>query len=172
MELFNRYEYEQDPKKLWKKILKRIVNILVILVVISLVFVWKFSSHIKWDIANIITYIKYGIYGIICISIITFAAIKGTLELTIWVKKNKKDAKRYLFWIIISTIVLFAFSSLLAFWVISNNHVDKDVDREQQGQVSVSPNKEERLKIDNYEEVIISSHYLNVNSAYFRHIVG
>ncbi len=29
---------------------------------------------------------------------------------------------------------------------------------EQQGQVSVSPNKEERLKIDNYEEVIISSH--------------
>ena len=40
------------------------------------------------------------------------------------------------------------------------------------GQVSISPNKEERLKIDNYEEVIISSHYLNVNSAYFRHIVG
>ena len=43
---------------------------------------------------------------------------------------------------------------------------------EQRGQVNVSPNKEERLKIDNYEEVIISSHYLNVNSAYFRHIVG
>ena len=28
---------------------------------------------------------------------------------------------------------------------------------EQQGQVSVSPNKEERLKIDNYEEVYISN---------------
>ena len=27
--------------------------------------------------------------------------------------------------------------------------------KEQQGQVSVSPNKEERLKIDNYEEVLI-----------------
>ena len=29
--------------------------------------------------------------------------------------------------------------------------------KEQQGQVSVSPNKEERLKIDNYEEVYISN---------------
>ena len=145
MEIFNRYEYEQDPKKFWKKILKRILDVLVILIVAALILVWKFSSHIEWDIANVITYIKYGIYGIICISIITFAAIKGTLELTIWVKKNKKDAKRYLFWIIISAIALFAFSSLLAFWVISNNHVDKDVDREQRGQVNVSPNTEKRV---------------------------
>ena len=37
------------------------------------------------------------------------------------------------------------------------NCVVRDMGKEQQGQVSVSPNKEERLKIDNYEEVYISN---------------
>ena len=41
---------------------------------------------------------------------------------------------------------------------LQETELDRIVYMEQQGQVSVSPNKEERLKIDNYEEVIISSH--------------
>ena len=43
---------------------------------------------------------------------------------------------------------------------------------EQWGQVSISPNKEERLKIDNYEEVIISSHHRNGSCIDIRHVMG
>ena len=122
MEWFNRYEYEQDPKKFWKKIRRIVLDILALLVVIPIYIGWKFSSHIDWELFKDITVIKYILLGIVCFAFVAFAVIKGSIELIIWTKNNKGTAKRYLIWIIGLTLVLFAFCTLLAKLIINNNH--------------------------------------------------
>ena len=114
MEWFNRYEYEQDSQKFWKKIRKIALDVLALLVVILIYFGWKFSSHIDLEFFKDITVIKYILFGLVFLGIVAFVVIKGSIELIIWTKKNKVEAKRYIIWIIGLTLVLFAFCTLLA----------------------------------------------------------
>ena len=121
MEWFNRYEYEQDKKRYLRKVLNKVLDVLVLIIVVIGVFAWKFSNHIDWEIFKDVTIIKYIIYALICVMIVAFALVKGIFEFVPWVMSNKKKAMKIFAWIIVSFVTLFAFCTLLAKLIISAN---------------------------------------------------
>ena len=88
MEWFNRYEYEQDKKRYLRKILNKVLDVFVLIIVIIGVLAWKFSNHIDWEFFKDVSIIKYIIYALICVTIVIFALVKGILEFVPWVKNH------------------------------------------------------------------------------------
>ena len=122
MEWFNRYEYEQDKKRYLRKVVDKVLDVVVLVIVIIGFFIFKFSNYIDWEIFKDYSIVKYSLYVLIFVVIVISFLVLWIQDLAFWVKNNKKKALKYFVWIIVSFMALFAICTLLAKLILSANN--------------------------------------------------
>jgi len=119
MEWFNRYEYEQDKKRYLRKVVNKVLDVVVLVIVVIGFFIFKFSNYIDWWIFKDHSIIKYSLFILIFVVIVISFLVLWIQDLAFWVKNNKKKAMKYFIWIVVSFMTLFAICTLLVKLILS-----------------------------------------------------